>query len=321
MWIDDFVALIESSTVANPQIESAIALKDKHLPKRIYKYRCDCDKSRANLADDTVWICSPQAYNDPFDCLFTVTESRVVTAAKRQLLDDFVRIYNLAGVVSEDAILHAKASDDPLQQIVKHISPGHTFPQGANPQQAADFIAMQLPKYIDDSLAFVRQIKEATKICSFSQKSDSIVMWGHYADRHKGFCVEYDLEPLPAQHALRRNLYPVIYSAELYDLTGWATKLVSSPRDQFNPSGVLLTILGKYCDWGYEEEWRFVMTEPRLTPNRPLSMPKPTRVFLGAKIENSPKQQLTELCRSRGIAVWRMEMAADGFKLKASEVE
>jgi hypothetical protein len=145
-------------------------------------------------------------------------------------------------------------------------------------------------------------------------------MWGHYANRHKGFCLEYELDSLRADHILRRNMYPVIYSLELYDLTPWACQLFNSPRDQFSPAAVLLSMLIKYRDWSYEEEWRFVLTEPRLTPDRAMSVPKPARVFLGSKIEDRSKRELTELCKARGIAVWQMEMAADGFKLKASQI-
>jgi hypothetical protein len=320
MWIRNFVSAIEKSTLASPKLEDAIAIKENHLPKRIYKYRCDSDKSRINLTNDTVWICSPQAYNDPYDCLFTVTEQDVVVAAKRSLIDDFVQTYKLDGIVSADAALLAKGSNDPFRELVKYIPPSHPFPRGANPQQMVDFLAAQLPKFIGDAIAFVHQIRDATKICSFSQRNDSIVMWGHYADKHRGFCIEYELESLPATHALRRNLYPVIYSSELYDLTHWASQLFDSPRAQFNPAAVLLALLRKYQDWRYEEEWRFILTEDHITPPRALSVPTPTRVFLGSKIEEPSKRELIELCRARGIEVRKMEMDPHGFKLKDSPI-
>ncbi len=320
MWVNDFVAAIESSTVASSKIEDAIAVKQEHLPKRIYKYRCDNEDSRKNLMDDTVWICSPAAYNDPYDCLFTLTEQDVLVAAKLSFVDDFVRVYGLDGVISANAILLAKASNDPLQQLVKHIPSDHPCSKDANPQQIADFFGAQLSRYVGDSIAFVRQIREATKICSFSQRNDSILMWGHYSDKHKGFCIEYELEPLPPNHFMRRNLYPVIYSSKLYDLTRWASQLFSSPRDQFNPCAVLLATLSKYRDWRYEKEWRFVLTESRLTANRAMSVPKPARVFLGSRIEDPSRRELTELCNRRGLGVWQMEMAADGFRLKATQV-
>jgi len=281
MWISDFISCLEKSTVANPRLADALAIKEKHLPKRIYKYRSDDDFSRTNLRDDTVWICSPEAYNDPYDCLFTVAENDVMVAAKRSLVGYFAKIYKLHDILAPATIQLAEISDDPLKTLLQAIPPAHSFPEGANPRQMADFISLTIPKYVGDAMAFLRQVRDATKVCSFSKRNDSILMWSHYANYHKGFCVEYEIDPLPPDHFLRQNLYPVIYSSSLYDLTGWSTSLFSSPREQFNPSLVLLAMLHKYRDWHYEKEWRLILTEPRLTRDRPLQVPRPSRVFLG----------------------------------------
>jgi len=276
--------------------------------------------SRKNLTDDTVWICSPDAYNDPFDSLFTVAEQDVLIAAKRSMVDSFVKTYSLEAVIPAEVIQKVKLSDEPLQELIKQIPPGHPFVKGSNPQQAADFAGMQLSKFIEQSMAFVSQIRNATKICSFSQRSDSILMWGHYADGHKGFCIEYNLETLPANCTFRRNLYPVNYSLALFDLTKWASQLVSTARDKFNQAEILLVMLSKYSDWSYEQEWRWVRTEPRLADNGPLPVPKPTRVFLGAKIEEPSQTELTDICKAKGIEVWKMAKAKDSFKLDSERI-
>jgi len=39
MWITDFINCFEESTLAHPRIEDALAIKQQHLPKRVYKYR------------------------------------------------------------------------------------------------------------------------------------------------------------------------------------------------------------------------------------------------------------------------------------------
>ena len=71
VWIEEFVDCIESSTLAKPRLDEAVAMKDACLPKKIYKYRRDGEYARANLETDTVWMASPDAYNDPYDCSFT----------------------------------------------------------------------------------------------------------------------------------------------------------------------------------------------------------------------------------------------------------
>ena len=61
--------------------------------------------------------------------------------------------------------------------------------------------------------------QSSLKICSFSATAESIIMWSHYADQHRGFCVEYDLQSLPAENLFVRMMYPVIYSEKLFDAT------------------------------------------------------------------------------------------------------
>jgi hypothetical protein len=241
MWIKDFVDCLESATLEQPRLEEAIALKQVHLPKRIYKYRRDSKYSRENLKTDTVWIASPDAYNDPYDCSFTVAEEQVVTALKKSLVTEFAKIYKLEGNEAMDQIESAISSGkDPLVILANYIAGIHGVTPGSNPQQMAEFISLMAPKMICETVSVLRQWRKATKICSFGAVNDSILMWGHYAQDHKGFCVEYDLETLKPEHALRRTLYPVIYSPKLYDLTSFTEKLVGPNRQDFNPSSPLL---------------------------------------------------------------------------------
>ena len=61
--------------------------------------------------------------------------------------------------------------------------------------------------------------KDSLNICSFSGTKQSIIMWSHYADQHRGYCIEYDTDSLPPEHLFVRMLYPVIYSEKLFDGT------------------------------------------------------------------------------------------------------
>jgi hypothetical protein len=80
MWIKEFVDCLESSTLANPRLDEAITLKEFHLPKKVYKYRRDGGYARANLETNTVWMSSPDAYNDPYDCSFMGTPGQKIIA-------------------------------------------------------------------------------------------------------------------------------------------------------------------------------------------------------------------------------------------------
>ncbi len=76
-----------------------------------------------------------------------------------------------------------------------------------------------------------------------------MLMWSHYSEDHRGFCIEYDLEALNEQHPFRRSLFPIIYSQRLYDLTPFAEKLVAKERAEFTPLLPMLAALHKFEGW------------------------------------------------------------------------
>ena len=315
MWIEEFVGCIESSTLAKPRLDEAVAMKDACLPKKIYKYRRDGKYARANLETDTVWMASPDAYNDPYDCSFSVAEEHVVDALKKSLVTEFARIYKLPADVADEQIKRAMASPEPLMYLAEYVHAIHGITSGSNPLQAAEFVSLRASSMIGDTVGVLRQWRKVTKVCSFSAVKDSILMWGHYSQDHKGFCVEYDLEQLPPEHPLRRKLYPVIYSPKLYDLTAYAQKLVGPNRQEFNPSSPLLGVLHKFDGWSYEQEWRVVSMTNTVVNDHNWSVSTPTRVFLGSKMSSENGQALRTICEQKHIEVHQMELAPDRFQL------
>lgn len=144
MWIQDFVSRLEGSTLGRSRIDEALAIKQQNLSKRIYKYRRNSSNSRDNLKTDTVWLCSPDSYNDPYDCAFKLSDDRVVAAFKRRLVDTFVGAYKLQDVISADQIENAKNSQEPLETIVGHVPESSSKATGSNPKRMAEFYSTAL---------------------------------------------------------------------------------------------------------------------------------------------------------------------------------
>jgi hypothetical protein len=317
MWEKDFVECLEKSTAAHPLIDKAFDIKQRHMPKQIYKYFRDCSYTRDNLKTDTVWLCSPDAYNDPYDCAFTISEDMVVESAIRILFEPRIELYNLQDIISKDEIEKAKSSKRPLLAIAEYISILISKMPERNLKQMAELASSVLPEFINNIVSFLPRMQKDTKVCSFSAIHDSIIMWSHYADNHKGFCVEYELEPLMDGHACWYNLYKVIYSRKLYDLTRWAELMIGPDRDQSNPVYPLLATIHKFYGWKYEEEWRLVLLDSKLNDDRNYNVPTPTRVLLGSKMETSSKKELREICKERNIEVWEMHRVTNSFELTA----
>jgi hypothetical protein len=273
-WLDSFIALLLKSTITHNTHEQAIALKQSHLPTRIYKYREDIDRARQNLENNLVWMADPDSYNDPYDSLFKVVQEEAIAEFKKT-------------VHAKTLLIASPSADAKISAIIS---------AGVN---------------------FLRDVRKNMKVCSFSAANDSLLMWGHYAHDHKGFCIEYDLEALPTADKTRRNLYPVIYSKYLYDMTPHVKGAVSVNLSDFNPLGPLLSVLHKFEGWSYEREWRLVEFNNDPTPNHIQTVPKATKVFLGSNMDATKAAEIAAICAKQGVEVWKMSLAPDKFELIA----
>jgi len=202
-WTRDFIDCFEGSTLSQPRLAEALAIKEQHLPKRIYKYRRDCVNSRRNLEADTVWLSSPDSYNDPYDCWFRLSRDDLLATVNKRLVDVLVTGNKLQGVVSAEQIENAKRNHNSLKTIADHI-PESSSAKG-NLKQRAESCSTLARGMVENAVATIQQWRKQTKLCSFSAINNSLLMWGHYADNHRGFCLEYDLEGLGADHPLRET--------------------------------------------------------------------------------------------------------------------
>jgi Protein of unknown function (DUF2971) len=140
-------------------------------------------------------------------------------------------------------------------------------------------------------------------------------MWGPYANHHRGFCIEYDLEALGAQHFFRKNLYPVLYSKDFYDLRPFMKGLTSGSRQEYRLMIPLLAMLHKFDGGEYEKEWRLMSETENIVEDHPQPAPVPSGIFLGARFELSTGKDLLAICQEKGVPISQMRLAKDKFAL------
>lgn len=320
MWTTEFVECLEKSTVANPTLHQAQKLKEKYIPPKIFKYRRDCEKSRTNLKDETLWFASPTTYNDPYDSQFRIEEAKFSAAVNVKINQELVLACKLDKVLSGEKIAALVISDNALQLIAEYVEKYQTVPHenlGAALQSSKPITA----QLIKDILTIPKLWREKlTKVCSFSAANDSLLMWGHYGADHTGFCIEYDLQNLPPENSYRKFLYPVVYSNEFYNLTPWAESLPKAKSEKFNQIGPLLSLLHKFEGWSYEKEWRLIIIEQTEIPDQNLPTPSPSRVFLGSRVSNETKAEIVQVCVSKNIEVHQMRLRDDKFELYSEKI-
>lgn len=190
-------------------------------PEHFYKYRSAADGSLEflikQIQDDEVFFSAPAKFNDPFDCnpIFDLS------APKDQIKKK-----------CEDALKkhapHMSRSDRRFEsrQAIKSIT--------SNPERAR-----KTEEYYFDS------IRNKIGVYCLSKNPSSVLMWSHYADNHKGVCLEYD----------GLNHFFVDAFEVKYTQTRPTVFAFKDGNEQEQLDGALLT---KSELWFYEEEWRMI---------------------------------------------------------------
>jgi hypothetical protein len=142
------------------------------------------------------------------------------------------------------------------------------------------------------------------------------LMWSHYADSHKGFCIEYDYSQIN-EETLKKLPMPIIYTSKR-PLIPWKPVLDNTPeniREACNE--MMLGLLTKDDAWEYENEWRILINA---SENSELAMPKISCVYLGASIEKENKIKILNIAREKGIPVKQMKVDRGEYALHAEVV-
>ncbi len=170
---------------------------------------------------------------------------------------------------------------------------------------------------------------DETRISCFSESYDSPIMWGHYADSGKGFCVKHTFPVLLGMSLCPNDnngkcdksdscvkgyclqsgnnwLFPIIYCNERPDFTKELElqliqtqfQLMNLETDWSNYD--LLTQLKFACykslDWAYEREWRWLHTSctNKIPEFSPISVGMTSGLYLGEYISRAHENILRE---------------------------
>ena len=192
-------------------------------------------------------------------------------------------------------------------------------------------------KNIQNSLIKTKKSKllqQSVFVSCFSEKNDSMLMWSHYGDEHKGICLGYDLRTLIQKH----DFLPVIYSNRMPQ-----DKSVSNE----NESALLKYILTKGECWSYEHEWRIIKIEESFSEKtgKPIPFAKPIEIYMGARQREGCDKNLerrtsnstnassyadedyvsiakvADYARSQNAKLWEFKLNSKKFQLEAREIK
>ncbi len=137
-------------------------IDEEHCPRKFYKYRSMGSIGNNELFEkNEIYFSNPAEMNDPFECRPVLTADTSPQAMTAYL--KYLERKHLSGTPCEE---RRKLLRDAARRI-------------SSPEEREDLHNWTVNKY---------------GFYCLSELPDHPLMWAHYADMHRGFCVEFDTE-------------------------------------------------------------------------------------------------------------------------------
>jgi Protein of unknown function (DUF2971) len=252
---------------------------------RLYHYQVFHEDHLINTLEcGIVKFANPNSFNDPWDCkpTFCVPED----AADRHAL----------------VLWMARAS-------AKHDS---TIDAAARARRVEEFLSN--PQLLKSKMAELaaemwRQIDKRYRVYCLTTKPGCPLMWAHYADHHRGVCLEFDMRKSDLCAAVQvqyREMYPSFHIDDGKDLSPLYTK-------SFH--------------WQYEEEYRLIAQEESsafrvdtlITSNQLYRLPAGslTSLIIGARARELDQRTIRDIVSrsNSGLLIRKATCAPDRYEL------
>jgi hypothetical protein len=313
-WRQEFVRLLSSPQAVD--WTQARAIKLANMPPTLFRYcappnpEARADYSLDNLRRKTIWLSSAATFNDLLDT--TVGDVGAIETTNAMLQRDLSSGKLAVPAIVRSSLPGAKdalgAFDDAFSaEIASRLGPEAAA-------RAKDFFRNFIIKESKEMSAKASEFfQRATKVACFSETGTSPLLWAHYAGKHTGFCVEYPFTEFEPNDFRVHWLVPVIYTSQRFSLASILLSFVKT--GQMNPFVPYLAALHKSPHWAYEKEWRIVAPIGDDSPGLEWTMPTPSRLFLGSRMDAAYRTKVIEIAREQGIKIFEMTTSQDRFDL------
>jgi hypothetical protein len=189
------------------------------VPARLYKYQPFGAQTLENLKERNLWFSAAARFNDPYDCALTIFKTELGQDDLRAAFDYLASATGERESLSARFMVNGQFTDEFRRVVI-----------GGSKNAIEDRARVQL--------------HERGVACLTATNTD-LLMWAHYADGHRGFCLEFDCawEPFSTARQVRyTNDFPRLSPGPIW-MDGGGEQLDA-------------LILTKADCWRYEQEWR-----------------------------------------------------------------
>ena len=158
------------------------------------------------------------------------------------------------------------------------------------------------------------QFTKGVGVYSLSGSVMDELLWAHYGNSHKGFCLEFDLEQLLTYKLEAEEVLTVEYVPQPPKIS-----MVSFVAETSSKEKLLQKLIAtKSCRWEYEKETRICVGKAGL---REYDYRALKAVYFGVRCERRLIRLAMRLLRGRGVRYYQMQLVKDSYQLQAVEVD
>jgi hypothetical protein len=176
-----------------------------------------------------------------------------------------------------------------------------------------------------------RSTIDSWAVCCFSQTINETLLWAHYADGHKGVCLEYTFAGTDFAQGGNGNFKVGMMDNVEYKPQRLTELLLSTPLDELDISNgpenekfkvelVRRYIFTKSTEWQYEKESRFMRGQSGLyKPD--IDRPLITKICFGLRTPPEDIALITKLASNYSTGTRFTQMVKDGAEFEFREEE
>jgi hypothetical protein len=270
----------------------------------LYKYMSWNAFTRDSIESGKFWFSSPTKFNDPIDCGISLSTIGSTPFLTNLLAKGFSEIGKATGT----SIKNPSQTESITKSILQFTN---------NITNNAETISEEINEAKADQIAYLN-LKEkfaSSGILSLSELGDNILMWSHYAQQHKGVCIEFE-RTASSILGMPDTTLPVRYSIKAPTIDARRYRVADNEERKEIENSLVLT---KAADWTYEREWRVIKNK---CANSTQTIDcKIASITLGLRAEDDTQEYVSSLAKRRGFKVKKAKLKENEFGLKIEEFQ
>lgn len=212
-------------------------------PKYLYKYRSFNVNTLRLLDQAEIYYAPPTSFNDPLDCKPTL-----------QVDVDLRDVECLLFKMLAPSVGREKASE----AIGNHR---HMSSEYGDYKAGGDATREYVRRMASDINNLLAKELSNCGVLALASEWNCPLMWSHYADEHRGICVEFETSDSKF-HDLRPVSYDAPRAIKVSDVIEWKLRRNVEAKERISRT----FFFSKAGQWKYENEWRDLALAPGVKP-------------------------------------------------------